>query len=474
MDYGAGESPISVAVGDFNGDGKPDLAVANYATNNVSILFGNGDGTFQAAVDYGVGSKPDSVAVGDFDGDGRLDLAIADITMVDILLHDGTVALSPPTVNFGVQVVGSRSPAQKVVLTNVGTTTLDISSIAVTGTNAGDFSENNNCGSSLPPKAHCTIRVTFKPTKLGPRTAAVTITDNAAGSPQSVPLSGIGATSGPNATLSTKSLTFATQLVGTTSPAQPVTLSNYGTMTLDITSIVASGDFSESNNCGSSLPPGGYCTINVTFKPTQRGPRTGTVSITDNAPGSPQTVSLKGTGTVVEFNPASLNFGLVKVGRKSSPQNTTLTNVGNTNLHITNIAITGEDPQDFSQKNNCPKYLGGGKSCTIAVTFTPTKAGPRFANVSVSDDGGGSPQQVSLSGTGCLLCRTDRLGGTPTRSALAAYPTRAATSPTGPSNEGTNWVTHIGVLTEDAQGNVYGTAALGGSDLYGTVWKLSP
>ena len=338
----------------------------------------------------------------------------------------------------------------------------------------GDFGEHNNCGSSLPPKAHCRISVSFNPSKLGPRTAALTITDNAAGSPQSAPLSGIGATSGPNATLSTKTLTFSTQLVSTTSPAQPVTLSNYGAMTLDISSIVASGDYTESSNCDSSLPPGGYCTIDVTFTPTQRGVRIGTVLITDNAPNSPQTVRLKGVGTVVELNPASLDFGSVKVGRRSSPQNTTLTNVGNTDLHITNIEITGTDPQDFSQTNNCPKYLGGGKSCTIAVTFTPTRGGPRFANVSVSDDGGGSPQQVSLSGAGCLLCRSDSLAGTPTRSALAAYPSPAAASPTGPSNEETNGVTPIVGLTEGEQGNVYGTAAVGGSDLYGTVSKLTP
>jgi hypothetical protein len=134
-----------------------------------------------------------------------------------------------------------------------------------------DFGEHNNCGSSLPPKAHCRIRVSFKPTKLGPRTAALTITDNAAGSPQSVPLSGVGVTSGPNATLSAKSLTFATQLVGTTSPERAVTLTNWGTAELDITSIVASGDFSEKEDCGSSLPPEGSCTIHVTFSPTQRG-----------------------------------------------------------------------------------------------------------------------------------------------------------------------------------------------------------
>src|SRR5438132_377175 len=82
--YGAGTGPGSVAVGDFNGDGKPDLAVANigslrdnYTDGNVSVLLGNGDGTFRSAVDYGAGSVPRSVTVGDFNGDGKLDLAVA-------------------------------------------------------------------------------------------------------------------------------------------------------------------------------------------------------------------------------------------------------------------------------------------------------------------------------------------------------------------------------------------------------------
>ena len=443
---GSDGTDCTAAVADLNGDGKLDLAVRNGPANSVSILLGNGDGTFQNPLSFATGQQPDQVTVGDFNGDGRLDLVVANLSSsaVSVLLQDGTVALSPPTLNFGVQVVGSRSPVQAVVLTNVGTKTLHISSIAVTGTNAADFAEHTPCGSSLPPKAHCMIRVTFKPTAVGPRSAAVTITDDAGGSPQSVPLSGIGVTSGPNVTLSTKSLTFATQLVGTTSPARPVTLSNYGTEKLDITSIVASGDFSESNNCGSSLPPGGYCTIDVTFTPTRPGNRTGTMSITDNAPNSPQTVRLKGVGTVVELDPASLNFGTVRVGQKSSPQNTTLSNVGNTKLHITNIAITGPDPQDFSQMNNCPKYLRGGKSCTITVTFQPTERGSRSADISVSDDGGGSPQQVSLSGAGCVevynRCKTDGLSGAPVRYALASHPTSAVPSPTGSSNVGTRVV----------------------------------
>lgn len=379
--------------------------MVNQAHNTVSVLLGNGDGTFQAHVDYGVGRAPGFVAVSDFNDDGKLDLAVVNVSdnTLSVLLQGTTFTLSSTTLNFGDQLLGIKSVPKEVQLTNTGALTLTISRILVTGTNATDFDQTNNCKSSLPPGAHCRISVTFKPTHLGPRTAAVTLTDNGEG-PQTIRLRGIGVTSGPNATLSTNRLTFATRLVGTTSPAQPVKLSNYGTETLNITSIAVSGDFHKKDDCGSSLPPEGSCTIDVTFSPTRGGHRAGKVTITDNAPNSPQKVSLTGVGTVVKLDPASLDFGTVVVGQKSSPQYSTLTNVGKTKLHITGITLTGSDPQDFSEMDDCPKYLGGGKFCTITVTFQPTQVGPRAADVSVSDDGGGSPQQVSLSGTGQAQC----------------------------------------------------------------------
>src|SRR5262245_57020125 len=89
--YGAGTIPVSVAVGDFNGDGKPDLATANRDSGSVSVLLGKGDGTFQSAVNYGAGFSPVRVAVGDFNGDGKQDLATAnflDLT-VSVLLGQG-------------------------------------------------------------------------------------------------------------------------------------------------------------------------------------------------------------------------------------------------------------------------------------------------------------------------------------------------------------------------------------------------
>src|SRR5207253_9379323 len=133
---------------------------------------------------------PVQVAIGDFNGDGRLDLAIANGTSntISILLQGTTVALSDTSLRFGVQLVGTTSTAQTVTLTNSGPITLTISSIAA----SGDFIEENNCGSSLPAGASCTIRVAFNPSAKGGRTGRVTITDDAADGPQTIKLKGIG------------------------------------------------------------------------------------------------------------------------------------------------------------------------------------------------------------------------------------------------------------------------------------------
>jgi hypothetical protein len=101
----------------------------------------------------------------------------------------------------------------------------------------------------------------------------------------------------PNATLSMTSLAFGDESVGVTSPAQNITLSNSGTATLSIASIAVAADFEETNTCGSTLVPGAKCTLSVTFSPTTTGSLNGTISIADNATGSPQTVTLNGTGT---------------------------------------------------------------------------------------------------------------------------------------------------------------------------------
>jgi probable HAF family extracellular repeat protein len=310
--------------------------------------------------------------------------------------------LSPTSLTFSTQVIRTTSAAETVALKNTGATSLTISSIAITGTDHADFAQTHTCGSSLAVGASCSISVTFSPTASGTRTAILSVTDNAAGSPQKVSLAGLGTT----AILSSTSLTFGAVGIGATSLAQFVTLSNVGTATMTISSIAITGanagDFAQTHTCGSSLAGGGAgCSIRVTFKPTASGTRTAMLSVTDSAAGSPQRVSLAGFGTTARLSPTSLYFASMPVGTTSLPQTVTLTNVGTTTLTITGIAITGAKAGDFAQTHTCGSSLAAGASCSISVTFKPTATGVRNAALSVSDNASGSPQTVSLCG-GCV------------------------------------------------------------------------
>jgi hypothetical protein len=206
----------------------------------------------------------------------------------------------------------------------------------------------------------------------------------------------------PGVEFSPTGLNFATQLVGSSSNPQPVTLTNIGSVPLKITSIAASTNFAQTNNCPSKLPPNGQCTINVVFKPHKIGSLNGTVTITDNAPTSPQTVPLSGIGTDVTLVPPSLDFGDQKVGTTSPPQDVTFTNHGKRVVSIHGIEITGRDHGQFAETNDCGTGVPAGGSCTISVTFTPksNRHNPKAATLEVKDNGGGSPQAVALSGTG--------------------------------------------------------------------------
>jgi hypothetical protein len=319
-----------------------------------------------------------------------------------------TVSFSPTSDNFGNQAVGAIGANQPVQLYNTGNSALTISSLALTGTNPGDFAQSNNCGSSVAVGGQCTINVTFKPTASGTRTAALTFTDNATGSPQAVTLTGTGTSSGPTASLSPASLIFASQAVGATSAAQTVTLNNTGNSALSITSIALAGtnpgDFAQTNNCGSSVAAGANCTISVTFTAAASGTRTAALALTDNATGSPQSVSLSGTagstGAVASLSPSSLTFGNGPVAVTSSSQVVTLTNTGTAALSITSIAFTGANASDFSQISTCGASVAAGGTCTIAILFTPAATGSRTASLTVADNASGSPQAAALSGAG--------------------------------------------------------------------------
>ncbi|MFZ0732891.1 MAG: choice-of-anchor D domain-containing protein [Candidatus Sulfotelmatobacter sp.] len=311
------------------------------------------------------------------------------------------VGLSP-ALNFGNQNDGTTSAPETITVTNTGNSTLTISSVGISGSNQSDFNQTNNCTTAeVAPQSTCAINVTFSPTISGTENATVTLTDDAPDSPESTSLTGIGVGAGPAVTISPTSLVFATQLVNTTSPPQTVMLTNIGTGPLSITSIIASGNFAQTNTCGTAVAAGASCTISVTFTPSTVNTRTGSITVTDNAPGSPQIVSLTGTGTYVTYTPTSLNFGTEKVGSSSAPQTITFTNHAGSALMIKSVTTTGVDNLDFIQTNTCGTSLAKLSSCTITVTFKPLATGSRTADVTISDFiGGNASQNIPLSGTG--------------------------------------------------------------------------
>ena len=216
---------------------------------------------------------------------------------------------------------------------------------------------------------------------------------SAFGSPHTIGLSGVG----QQLSVSPLSLDFTTaQVVGTTSALQKVTLQNKGSIP-DTLSITTTGDFAVSHNCGTTLAVGASCVANVVFSPTAPNTRTGSLVIIDNV--GTQTVSLTGTGTIVQLSNSKLNFGSVSIGN-SKQKILTVTNVsGSVPVNLANISITGINAAEFSQSNNCPATLVPGSGCIVTLTLLPTSTGAKSATLAFEDDGGGSPQTVDLSGT---------------------------------------------------------------------------
>ncbi len=206
--------------------------------------------------------------------------------------------------------------------------------------------------------------------------------------------------------LSTTAPVFGNQLVGTTSAAQQVTLTNVGTTPLGIISITWSTNFSDSTNCpiGGSLNAGASCRMNVRFAPTTTGILTGTLTITTTDPGLPVAqVALTGAGVqpIAALTPATYSYGTIARGTTSGPVPFTLSNTGTATLTINRIGLGGANPGQFTiTSNTCGANLAMGANCTINVAFTPKGRGTFTANLNVSDNAPGSPQTSSLTGTG--------------------------------------------------------------------------
>ena len=316
------------------------------------------------------------------------------------------ITLSPTSVTFpGTTLVNTTDATTEVVtVKNTGTASATITKIGIAGTNPGSFSLASPCA-TLAAGASCTITLTFKPLVVGSLSATLNVTDNAG--VQSASLAGTSVSSStPVIGLSATSLSFPNTIQGATSPAQTVTVTNTGSATANLTSIAIGGTnpaaFVKLTTCGSTLAASASCAVYVAFRPASTGALSATVSITDNASGSPQKVTLAGTGTpapAIGQSTTSLAFPATTHGTVSLAKSVTLTNNGTATVHLISIALTGVNPAAFSQINTCTPTLAPAASCTIFVAFNPAAAGSFAAKLTITDNGSASPQGVTLTGT---------------------------------------------------------------------------
>jgi len=349
--YAGPPNCIFIAVGDFRSNGNLDLAVTDYLGVHVQVFLGNGDGTFQQPVFY-ASTFSDWAAIADFNGDGKPDLIVSNggfngyvSGTVSILLGNGDGTFQP-------QMVFPAAPSSDTAIVGDfnGDHKLDVIDLdrsfdyMVTLLNTGDAS--------------------FSPT-----------------SP----------------------LRFTDQLIGKTSLPQTVTLTNSGNASMNIDSVKCSGKPFQmtQNTCQGRLAPGAHCAMSAIFTAQAKGLVAGTLTIRDRASSKPQVVELIGTGTVVQLSPPQLTFLPQKVGTKSAPRMIQLTNTSSVVLDITNfIFVDGKDYNAFFESDDCGSQVAPGASCTIAIAFMPHRKGANLAYVRIEDDGGGSPQEPMLTGTG--------------------------------------------------------------------------
>ena len=462
VDYAVGAGPQGIAIADFNGDGAPDIAVANaglvngtYTGDTVSILLGNGDGTFRAQQTFATAKGPLSIAAADLEGAGHLGLAVATASpfgTISVLRGNGdgtlqsqeeyrssshasaqahTILAADLNDDGAVDLVtANQIPAETGVSTEISVL---FGSSDGTWRQAQTYDAGSVPGSAGLANGLSTIVLADLDGdgKLDLISVGNQISvqlgngDGSFGTPVFYPVSGAIAAvasdfdndgfldlalvgrsmtvlrNSPTVELSGASGVFPPRQVRTVSPPVTTVLGNPDHLALKLSRFIITGDFSQSNNCGSELAAGTQCSVAITFSPQATGVRTGELSVLDAAGRSMAKLALSGQGTTggpaVTLSTSSLTFTQVRVATHQS-QTVQLTNTGGAALSIMSISITGTG--EFSQTNNCGASVAISDSCMITVTFSPTFPETQTGAVSIADNASGSPQTVNLTGTG--------------------------------------------------------------------------
>jgi hypothetical protein len=317
----------------------------------------------------------------------------------------GALSANPSSINFGSVLIGS-SGSVSVTLTNTGTAPVSVSAAGASG--AG-FSLSGFSATTLNPGATSSFTVTFSPTTAGSASGSVSVTSNAPGSPLTISLSGSGTATQSQLTISPSSVAFNNVNVGSNA-SQTVTLTNTGNATLNITAATITGSGYTMTLTPTTVAAGANTTFTVQFAPASEGSLTGSISITSNAPGSPATIALSGTGlqALGAANPTSVAFGSVVVGSSNSSV-ITLKNNGNTTLSFSQVSVTGSG---FSISGlTTSSTIAAGGTLNFNAVFSPTSASSSTGSITLTSNG--SPAQISISLTGTGTTATRSLSASP-------------------------------------------------------------
>ncbi len=307
--------------------------------------------------------------------------------------------VSPTSMTFGNVQTNTASTAQSVTVTNNRSAALPITSITFMGTAAGQFSQTNTCGSSIPAGLTCTISVVFTPTSAVAQTAWLYVNGGNGAGTKTTALTGTGIAP---FTVTPASVAFGSVPLNTASAAKSATVANNGSAALPLTSIsivgASASQFSQTNNCGSSVPVASTCTISVVFTPVKTGYLWATLNVT--GPGITHPATVDGTGIVpFTVSPTSVAFGDVPANTASAAKSVTVTNNGSIALPITSVNFGGASASQFSQTNTCGSSVPVGSTCTISIVFRPTSTGYLWATLNVTEPGLNHPATADGTGT---------------------------------------------------------------------------
>ena len=453
-----GINPYFLQAADMNNDGKLDLILSSNTDNTIDVLLGNGDGTFNPYIASSTGGvNPGALAVGDFNGDGKLDVAVTEASEEVTVLFgngDGTLTynadyfsnfylnsaadmngdgildlvglgepLSGGTTGIGIMYGNPGGTFQSPVFVSVPQAVFEYYNyFGITDLNADgklDFWAIGNAGDNLGTAIFSILGngngtwqtpILYSTTPAGYNAGGIVQADfNNDGKPDFVMGNSCLGISCLTVVLQTpvvaapSVLSFGTELIKGKAKPMTVTVTNAGTASVTVSSITFSGsnaaDFQQTNNC-SSLASEASCTVQVYFVPSiEEYLETATLSITETAPGGTEQVALSGQGTYVRESPSSLAFGNVAVGQTSTKM-VTLTNTKTSTLSVGRIYIVPSPfGREFSVTNNCGNSLAAGAQCELTVVFAPTATGHASAKISVNFSGD-VPPEIQLIGNG--------------------------------------------------------------------------